>query len=70
MIPVHAGVYAVGYIRRRPLERGHAAVLACGKGALLTRFDRRTNYSRDVQVYPLFFSGESAGSLPERWQWT
>ena len=23
-----------------------------------------------MQVYPLFFSGESAGSLPERWQWT
>ena len=21
-------------------------------------------------MYPLFFSGESAGSLPERWQWT
>jgi hypothetical protein len=36
VIPVHAGVYAVGYIRRRPLERGHAAVLACGKGALLS----------------------------------
>ena len=36
----------------------------------MTRFDRHTNTSRDVQVYPLFFSGESAGSLPERWQWT
>ena len=23
-----------------------------------------------MQVYPLFFSGEIAGSLPERWQWT
>ena len=25
---------------------------------------------RDVQVYPLFFSGMPASSLKERWQWT
>ena len=43
---------------------------AGSQGALLTKFDRRTGYSRDIQVYPLFFSGESAGSLQERWQWT
>jgi hypothetical protein len=36
LISVHAGVYAVGYVRRRPLERAHAAVLACGEGALLS----------------------------------
>jgi hypothetical protein len=36
----------------------------------LTRFDRHTGHTRDVQVYPLFFSGQSAGSLKERWQWT
>jgi photosystem II stability/assembly factor-like uncharacterized protein len=57
-----------GYIATDP--RNPNIFFAGSQGALLTRFDRRTNYSRDVQVYPLFFSGESAGSLPERWQWT
>jgi photosystem II stability/assembly factor-like uncharacterized protein len=57
-----------GYIAPDP--RNPNIFFAGSQGALLTRFDRRTNYSKDVQVYPLFFSGESAGSLPERWQWT
>ncbi len=30
---------------------------AGSQGALLTRFDRHTGHMRDVQVYPLFFSG-------------
>ena len=68
-----ANTYSVGggesgYIAPDP--RNANIFFAGSQGALLTRFDRRTNYSRDVQVYPLFFSGESAGSLPERWQWT
>jgi photosystem II stability/assembly factor-like uncharacterized protein len=57
-----------GYIAPDPVNPN--IFYAGSQGALLTRFDRRTGYSRDVQVYPLFFSGESAGSLPERWQWT
>src|ERR1019366_1960920 len=57
-----------GYIAPDP--RNPNIFFAGSQGALLTRYHRRTNYSRDVQVYPLFFSGESAGSLPERWQWT
>ncbi len=40
------------------------------QGALLTRINRRTGQQRDVQVYPRFFSGEEAKTLPERWQWT
>jgi hypothetical protein len=68
-----ANTYSVGggesgYIAPDP--RNPNIFFAGSQGALLTRFDRRTNYSKDVQVYPLFFSGESAGSLPERWQWT
>ena len=43
---------------------------AGSQGALLTRFDRRNGHTKDVQVYPRFFSGESASTLPERWQWT
>jgi photosystem II stability/assembly factor-like uncharacterized protein len=68
-----ANTYAVGggesgYIAPDP--RNPNIFFAGSQGALLTRFDRRTGYSKDVQVYPLFFSGENAGSLPERWQWT
>ena len=40
------------------------------QGALLTRFDRSSGATRDIQVYPLFFSGMPASSLKERWQWT
>jgi photosystem II stability/assembly factor-like uncharacterized protein len=43
---------------------------AGSQGALLTRYDRSTGQTRDIQVYPRFFSGEPASSLPERWQWT
>ncbi|MDR3698618.1 MAG: glycosyl hydrolase [Candidatus Sulfopaludibacter sp.] len=63
-----AGGGESGYIAPDP--KNSNIFYAGSQGALLTRLDRRTNYSKDVQVYPLFFSGESAGSLPERWQWT
>jgi photosystem II stability/assembly factor-like uncharacterized protein len=68
-----ATMYAVGggesgYIAPHPTNPN--LFYAGSQGALLTRFDRRTGYTRDIQVYPLFFSGEPAGSLPERWQWT
>ncbi len=43
---------------------------AGSQGALLTRINRATGQSRDVQIYPRFFSGEEAKVLPERWQWT
>ncbi|MBV9607643.1 MAG: hypothetical protein JO027_21180 [Solirubrobacterales bacterium] len=36
LIPVHAGVYAVGYVQRTPVARAHAAVLACGEKAWLS----------------------------------
>ena len=63
--------------RGRRRERLHRAdpknaniFYAGSQGALLTRYDRRTGDTRDIQVYPLFFSGDAAGSLKERWQWT
>lgn len=68
MAPYTAGGGESGYIAPDPKNAN--IIYAGSQGALLTRFDRRTNYSKDVQVYPLFFSGENAGSLPERWQWT
>src|SRR5690349_7590090 len=36
LIPVYAGVYAVGYVRRTPEARACAAVLACGEKAALS----------------------------------
>jgi hypothetical protein len=36
LVPVHAGVYAVGYRRVEPVAGAMAAVLACGDGAILS----------------------------------
>jgi len=36
LIPVYAGVYAVGHVPLGPEARSHAAVLACGAGAVLS----------------------------------
>ncbi len=57
-----------GYIAPDP--RDPNVFFAGSQGALLTRVDRSNGESRDVQVYPRFFSGEPASALPERWQWT
>ena len=66
--PYAVGGGESGYIAPHPTNPN--LFYAGSQGALLTRFDRRTSYTRDIQVYPMFFSGESAGSLKERWQWT
>lgn len=68
-----ASFYAVGggesgYIAPSPTDPN--IFYAGSQGALLTRFDRRTGWSRDIEPYPRFFSGENSASLPERWQWT
>ena len=57
-----------GYITQHPenLDWFYAG----SQGALLTKFDRKTGFNRDIQVFPRFFSGEPASALPERWQWT
>lgn len=36
LLPVHAGVYAVGVVNRTPVARAMAAVLACGDRAVLS----------------------------------
>ncbi len=36
LVPVHPGVYALGYHRVEPVARAMAAVLACGRGAVLS----------------------------------
>ena len=57
-----------GYIATHPTDPN--IFYAGSQGALITRYERNTGFLKDVQVYPRFFSGESAESLPERWQWT
>ena len=57
-----------GYITSHPLNPD--IYYSGSQGALLTRKDVSTGQTRDIQVYPRFFSGEPASSLPERWQWT
>lgn len=57
-----------GYITQDP--KNPDIFYAGSQGALLTRIDRKTGQTRDIQPYPRFFSGEPASALPERWQWT
>ena len=71
--PNHGWYYAVGggesgWITQHPEDLD--IFYAGSQGALLTRYDRSNGQSRDIQVYPRFFSGEPADALPERWQWT
>ncbi|MGH9393891.1 MAG: WD40/YVTN/BNR-like repeat-containing protein, partial [Terriglobales bacterium] len=57
-----------GYLAPSPADPD--IIYGGSQGALLTRYDRRTGQSRDIEPYPRFFSGENSASLPERWQWT
>ena len=71
--PNHGWYYAVGggesgWITQHPVNKD--IFYAGSQGALLTRYDRSNGQTRDIQVYPRFFSGEPASALPERWQWT
>ena len=54
--------------RARSEERRHLLRRQPGRAA--HALDRNTGHMRDVQVYPLFFSGMPASALKERWQWT
>ncbi|MGB5358430.1 MAG: glycosyl hydrolase, partial [Eudoraea sp.] len=71
--PNHGWYYPVGggesgWITQHPENLD--IFYAGSQGALLTRYDRSNGQTRDIQVYPRFFSGEPADALPERWQWT
>jgi photosystem II stability/assembly factor-like uncharacterized protein len=57
-----------GYITQHPNDLD--LFYAGSQGALLTKYNRKTGFIRDIQPYPRMFSGEPASALPERWQWT
>ncbi len=71
--PAPKSYYAVGgnesgYVVPHPTDPD--IFYAGGQEAYLTRYDRRTDQARDIQPYPRLYSGESAASVPERWNWT
>ena len=57
-----------GYVTPHPTDPN--VFYAGGQEAFLTRYDRRTGEARDIQPFPRYYSGQSAASVPERWQWT
>jgi hypothetical protein len=48
LIPVHAGVYAVGHLSEDPADRAFGAVLACGAKAVLSHQSAATVWA----IYP------------------
>jgi len=58
-----------GYIAPDPLDPD-IFFSGSNNGGFLERLNRRTGQSREVNPYPLMFSGEPSSALVERWQWT
>jgi len=56
-----------GYIAPHPTNTD---IFFAGATNTLTRYDRKTGLSRDIQPYPRIVMGESAKDMPERWNWT
>ena len=56
-----------GYIVPHPTNTD---IFFAGATNTLTRYDRKTGLSRDIQPYPRIVMGESAKDMPERWNWT
>ena len=57
-----------GYIATHPVDPN--IFYSGDQAGMILRYDRRTGETRNVAVYPLFFSGMPAKDLPDRWQWT
>jgi photosystem II stability/assembly factor-like uncharacterized protein len=67
--PYGAGGSEPGYIAPDPKDPD---VLFAGgnNGTFLTRMNRKTGHVREVNPEPRIYSGEPAGALKARWQWT
>lgn len=68
-VSYQAGGGEPGYIATDPLDPDQF-YSGTNNGGYLNKFNRRTGYSREVNPYPWFYSGEPASEIPERWQWT
>ena len=65
-------MYAVGggesgYIAPHPIRTN---IFYAGATNSLTRYDRDSGLSSDIQPKPFLVMGESASVMPERWNWT
>ena len=56
-----------GYVAPHPTDPD---IFYAGATNALTRYDRKTGLSHDIQPYPRIVMGEPARDLPERWNWT
>ena len=68
-VAYQAGGGEPGYIATDPKDPDQF-FSGTNNGGYLNKFNRRTGYSREVNPYPWFYSGEPASEIPERWQWT
>ena len=65
-------MYAVGggesgYVVPHPTDPN---IFYAGATNSLTRYDRKSGLSQDIQPYPRIVMGEPAKDMPERWNWT
>ena len=56
-----------GYVAPHPTDPD---IFYAGATNALTRYDRKTGLSHDMQPYPRIVMGEPARDMPERWNWT
>jgi photosystem II stability/assembly factor-like uncharacterized protein len=56
-----------GYIAPHP---SNPDIFYAGATNKLTRYDRKTGFTIDIQPYPRIVMGEPAKDMPERWNWT
>ena len=56
-----------GYVAPHPTDPD---IFYAGATNALTRYDRKTGLSHDIQPYPRIVMGEPARDMPERWNWT
>ncbi|MEO7361799.1 MAG: glycosyl hydrolase, partial [Gemmatimonadaceae bacterium] len=68
-VAYQAGGGEPGYIAPDPLDPD-LFYSGTNNGGYLDKFNRRTGFSREVNPYPWFYSGEPSKAIKERWQWT
>jgi photosystem II stability/assembly factor-like uncharacterized protein len=68
-VSYQAGGGEPGYIAPDPLNPD-VFYSGTNNGGYVNKIDRRTGFSREVNPYPWFYSGEPSKDIRERWQWT
>ena len=68
-VAYQAGGGEPGYIAPDPLDPD-LFYSGTNNGGYLDKYNKRTGFSREVNPYPWFYSGEPSKDIKERWQWT